>query len=58
MKRLPSPETYEKEELFMPWGTLTKEILNWILKEVSPNQKIIDLMCGPGQLLGKIQSKR
>jgi trans-aconitate methyltransferase len=58
MKRLPSPETYEKEELFMPWGTLTKEILNWILKEVSANQKIIDLMCGPGQLLGKIQSKR
>lgn len=58
MKNLPKSEIYEKEFEFMPWGTLINEILDIIEKEVPQNGKVLDLMCGPGYLLGEISKRR
>jgi len=58
MKQLPKPEIYEKEELYMPWGILMKRVLEWVIVNAPSGGKVIDLMCGPGQLLGKIQESR
>lgn len=55
---LPDPKTYEKEYEFFPWGILIDEISDIITTAAEENAKIIDLMCGPGHLLGKVREKR
>jgi len=58
MRELPKSEVYEKEFKFMPWGILIREILTIIEKETPKEGKVLDLMCGPGYLLGKINNIR
>jgi len=58
MKQLPNPETYEKEILYMPWGVLVKDVLELTINNAKKDGKVLDLMCGPGQLLSKIKEKR
>jgi len=58
MKKLPEAEEYVKEFEYFPWGDLIKEILDILEKKLPKNAKILDLMCGPGYLLGKLNKKR
>jgi trans-aconitate methyltransferase len=58
MRKLPSPKIYEQEIKYMPWGILIKEILGWIVKNAPQKSNVLDLMCGPGQLLSKIRTDR
>jgi 2-polyprenyl-3-methyl-5-hydroxy-6-metoxy-1,4-benzoquinol methylase len=57
MQNLPEAETYELEFKFMPWGLLIKEVLKYIIANVPYNGRVLDLMCGPGYLLGLIQKE-
>lgn len=58
MKQLPTPEVYELEFRYMPWGKLIDELLKYIIEETPKNGTLLDLMCGPGYLLHKIQQAR
>ena len=58
MKELPKSEIYEQEFKYLPWGILINEILSIIQKGAKQNGKVLDLMCGPGYLLGKIGEQR
>lgn len=58
MKSLPAPGIYEKEFKFMPWGDLIREIAEWIIKNAPPHSTVLDLMCGPGYLLGLLARAR
>ena len=58
MKPLPSAQLYEEELRFMPY----RDSLAWVESLVSPhtpiNGTLLDLMCGPGYLLGRIKQVR
>lgn len=58
MQNLPTSEVYEKEFKYMPWGILIAEIQEYILKNIPQKGKLLDLLCGPGYLLGQIKNKR
>ena len=58
MKELPNAEVYEQEFRFMPCGVLTDRVLDIVAKDTLRNGKVLDLMCGPGYLLGKIFDRR
>lgn len=58
MISLPGPETYEREYEFMPWGSLIQEILGWVVKNIPPQSRVLDLMCGPAYLLGLLAKAR
>ncbi|QQR92377.1 MAG: methyltransferase domain-containing protein [Candidatus Iainarchaeum archaeon] len=58
MNDLPSPEVYEKEFKYMPWGELINDLLQLIERDVKPQSELLDLMCGPGYLLSKISTMR
>lgn len=58
MRDLPVSEIYEKEFRYFPWGTLIERVLDIIEKEAPRNGSVLDLMCGPGYLLGEIAKRR
>lgn len=58
MKQLPSPKVYEQEYKYMPWGELLAHVLRYTTDHAPRNGKLLDLMCGPGYLLGKIHQTR
>jgi SAM-dependent methyltransferase len=58
MKQLPSPAVYEKEFRYMPWGILARQVIALVAKQAPRNGKVLDLMCGPGYMLSKIQQLR
>jgi 2-polyprenyl-3-methyl-5-hydroxy-6-metoxy-1,4-benzoquinol methylase len=58
MQNLPIAKIYEEEFKYMPWGILISEVLNFITKNVPKNGTVLDLLCGPGYLLGEIQKRR
>lgn len=58
MQNLPTSEVYEKEFKYMPWGVLIHEVEDYIIKHAPQNAKVLDLLCGPGYLLGKLKNKR
>ena len=58
MKELPTPEIYEKEFKYMPWGELIEQVLDYLEQETPRDAKVLDLMCGPGYLLGRIKQLR
>lgn len=58
MQNLPTAETYQKEFDYMPWGILISEVKNYILKNISANGSVLDLLCGTGYLLGELQKVR
>lgn len=57
MQNLPTAKVYEKEFKYMPWGVLIHKLLD-IVKNTKRNAKVLDLMCGPGYLSGKINKMR
>ncbi len=58
MQNLPTAETYAKEEAYMPWGILTKKIKKVIVDRVPQNGRVVDLLCGTGNLVGLLQKER
>lgn len=57
MQNLPTAEVYEKEFTYMPWGALINEVFE-IIKKVPEHSRVLDLLCGPGYLLGKMKKIR
>lgn len=54
----PSPEVYESEYRFWPWGKLIDLVANWIELKADKFSVILDYMCGTGYLLNKIHLLR
>lgn len=55
---LPNAETYEREMQYFPWGRLIDRVLTFVVQNAPQGARVIDLMCGPGFLLGQILEKR
>lgn len=58
MVTLPDSNIYNKEFVYMPWGTLIDEVVEIIVEKSPPDGSLLDLMCGPGYLLGKVATRR
>jgi trans-aconitate methyltransferase len=58
MQNLPSAAVYELEFTFMPWGKLITEVQAHIVSAIPNRGMLIDMFCGPGYLLGKLQEAR
>jgi 2-polyprenyl-3-methyl-5-hydroxy-6-metoxy-1,4-benzoquinol methylase len=58
MKSLPISEVYEKELAYMPYKESLKEVADVICSRAPKGGSLLDLMCGPGYLLGKIAERR
>jgi len=58
MKELPPSDVYERELYYMPYKDSINAILNYIISNTPKNGSVLDLMCGPGYLLGEIRKKR
>ena len=50
------PELYEQKFTKLTKGA-NKDIQDWIVQRISPNDKVLDIGCGPGILLKKIAEK-
>ncbi len=58
MKGLPDSKIYEQELEFWPYKASWHKVLEYIYQNTPANGSLLDLMCGPGYLLGKIAEKR
>jgi 2-polyprenyl-3-methyl-5-hydroxy-6-metoxy-1,4-benzoquinol methylase len=58
MKSLPPPETYEGELAYMPYKDSLKAVEDVICSRAPKGGRLLDLMCGPGYLLGRIAERR
>ncbi len=58
MQNLPSAAVYEKEFTYMPWGKLIKRVQEHAIRRVPRRGTVLDLLCGPGYLLGQLHKKR
>ena len=58
MQNLPSAKTYHKEVQYMPWGDLISEIADFVIENTPKGGNVLDLICGTGYLIGKIQAER
>jgi SAM-dependent methyltransferase len=58
MKPAPSSEIYEEELKYMPYRTSLRRVTNILCSQIPLNGSLLDLMCGPGFLLGQINAKR
>ncbi|MFZ5955313.1 MAG: class I SAM-dependent methyltransferase [Nanoarchaeota archaeon] len=55
---LPDSEIYEQELEYMPYKDSLNKVISYISENAPQNGSLIDLMCGPGYLLGKIALAR
>ena len=55
---LPTPDVYELEYKYWPWGELIEWTARWVSIAAPPNARIIDYMCGTGFLLSRIREYR
>jgi 2-polyprenyl-3-methyl-5-hydroxy-6-metoxy-1,4-benzoquinol methylase len=58
MLDLPNADTYEKELFYMPYRKSLQRVIDVVVHDTPRFDSVIDLMCGPGYLLGKIAEKR
>lgn len=58
MKGLPDSTIYEEELQYWPYVTSWKKVIEYVRDNASKSGSLIDLMCGPGYLLGKIAEAR
>ena len=54
MKELPEAEIYEKELAYLPYRKSLRKVHDYICRNAPEDGSLIDLMCGPGYLLGHI----
>lgn len=57
-KELPESETYEQGLLYWPYSSSQQFVLDSIKKLAPFNGYLLDVMCGPGNLLGRISNMR
>jgi hypothetical protein len=55
---LPSPEVYEAEYDYWPWGQVISLVASWVIEHVPPHAVVFDYMCGTGYLLAQIVDHR
>jgi SAM-dependent methyltransferase len=58
LARMPSPEVYDAEYRYWPWGQLISLIAEWVAKHAPTGGTVFDYMCGTGYLLGLVQEAR
>lgn len=58
MHGLPDSAIYEKALEYWPYITSWNRVLEYVHRQAPQNGSLVDLMCGPGYLLGKIASIR
>lgn len=58
MKPLPPSQVYEQELKFMPYKKSLKRVEETIVSQMPHNGSLLDLMSGPGYLLGRIARRR
>lgn len=58
MKELPDSKIYELEMKYWPYKTSWAKVLEIISTRSPKNGTLLDVMCGPGYLLGQIGKKR
>jgi 2-polyprenyl-3-methyl-5-hydroxy-6-metoxy-1,4-benzoquinol methylase len=58
MKELPASETYEEGLLYWPYKTSLATVLEHVSTRAPKNGTLLDVMCGPGYLLGQIAKIR
>ena len=58
MKPLPSAEVYEEEMRYIPYRESLRQVENIICAGLPRGGSLLDLMCGPGFLLGRISEGR
>ena len=55
---MPDPRTYERELEFMPYRDSLVAVAAYVIKVAPENGNVLDLMCGPGFLLGVLAMRR
>lgn len=58
MEELPPPDVYEEEISYMPYQKSLSIVFELVTSQTASNGSVLDLMCGPGCLLGQISKKR
>ncbi|MEK7109287.1 MAG: class I SAM-dependent methyltransferase [Patescibacteria group bacterium] len=58
MKRLPESEIYERGLSYWPYRTSLQAVLEKVVNSTPAKASLLDVMCGPGYLLGQIAKKR
>lgn len=58
MKGLPDSKIYEQELEYWPYKASWLKVLDYICRNAPANGSLLDLMCGPGYLLGKLFQER
>jgi SAM-dependent methyltransferase len=58
MKGLPDSKIYEQELEYWPYKASWHKVLDYVCQNTPENATLLDLMCGPGYLLGKIAERR
>lgn len=55
---MPRPDTYERELEFLPYKESLGQVIEYVLQHAPQDGTVLDLMCGPGYLLGELQKQR
>lgn len=58
MRELPQSKVYEAEIRYMPYKDSIAKVLELAVENVPQQGRVIDLMCGPGFLLGELAEQR
>jgi len=58
MKELPESDVYERELAYMPYKDSLRAVCDVVCSRAPEGGTLLDLMCGPGYLLGRIAEKR
>jgi SAM-dependent methyltransferase len=56
--KIPSPEVYGQGLAYWPYRKSLQKVLDLVVEQTPLNGTLLDLMCGPGYLLGKIAEVR
>ncbi len=54
----PSPEVYEQCLQYWPYATSLREVIEWTCLHALPSARVLEVMCGPGYLLGQLSARR
>lgn len=57
-RELPVAETYEQEYQYTPWGKIIERVIDTVVDITPKYGHVLDLMCGPGHVLGEIHKRR
>lgn len=55
---LPSPDVYESEYSYFPWGALLTDLIEAVSSAAPVGALVVDYMCGTGYVLGALSRRR